>query len=276
MIRTRIITGLIIALVIIGSILLLPFHALTLLISFIVSLSTWEFIRLRFSSEIAVLIALILFFSFIYLSFGITFKFILISLGLLTWVILFFQILAFPHNKSFLQNKYIWLIATFLTHIPFWTSIFLIVSYESNFLEGLGLNISNRSAILLLISISAITDTLAYFGGKKYGKRKFLSNISPKKTLEGFFIALVGTTIIFTFFFALFAELGNLKPIILVFIVSLFSVLGDASASLFKRASGVKDSSNLIPGHGGILDRIDSHLAAAPAFVILVFLMDGS
>ena len=80
MIRTRIITGLIIALVIIGSILLLPFHALTLLISFIVSLSTWEFIRLRFSSEIAVLIALILFFSFIYLSFGITFKFILISL----------------------------------------------------------------------------------------------------------------------------------------------------------------------------------------------------
>ena len=79
MIRTRIITGLIIALVIIGSILLLPFHALTLLISFIVSLSTWEFIRLRFSSEIAVLIALILFFSFIYLSFGITFKFILIS-----------------------------------------------------------------------------------------------------------------------------------------------------------------------------------------------------
>ena len=119
-------------------------------------------------------------------------------------------------------------------------------------------------------------DTLAYFGGKKYGKTKFLSNISPKKTLEGFFIAIVGTTIIFTFFFALFAELGNLKPIILVFIVSLFSVLGDASASLFKRASGVKDSSNLIPGHGGILDRIDSHLAAAPAFVILVFLMDGS
>ena len=116
-------------------------------------------------------------------------------------------------------------------------------------------------------------DILAYFGGKKYGKRRFLSNISPNKTLEGFLIALVGTPLIVMPLLALMFDYNFTKFFILILIVSIFSVLGDASASLFKRIAGVKDSSRLLPGHGGILDRIDSHLAAAPIFIVLVYLM---
>ena len=116
-------------------------------------------------------------------------------------------------------------------------------------------------------------DVLAYFGGKKYGKRKFLSNISPNKTLEGFLIALIGTPLLVMPFLALIFDFNFIKFFMLILLVSIFSVLGDASASLFKRIAGVKDSSNLLPGHGGILDRIDSHLAAAPSFVVLVYLM---
>ncbi len=116
-------------------------------------------------------------------------------------------------------------------------------------------------------------DVLAYFGGKKYGKRKFLSNISPNKTLEGFLIALIGTPLLVMPFLALIFDFNFIKFFILILLVSIFSVLGDASASLFKRIAGVKDSSNLLPGHGGILDRIDSHLAAAPSFVVLVYLL---
>jgi len=274
--KTRILTGITLALLIVLSFLFLPLNVITLLLSFIVSLSAWEFYKLRFSSEIAISISLVLFFGLIYLSFGTGLKLSLSSIGLLAWLVIGFLILGFPHNKNILQNKYFWVLSGFFIHIPFWTSIFLILNFEGYFLENLGLKFSSRYTLVLLITLAALMDILAYFGGKKYGKRRFLSNISPNKTLEGFLIALVGTPLLVMPILALFFEYNFIKFFILIFLVSIFSVLGDATASLFKRVAGVKDSSNLLPGHGGILDRIDSHLAAAPCFVVLIFLMGTS
>ena len=271
--KTRIITGIIIALFIVLSFLFLPLKAITLLLSFVVSLSAWEFYKLRFSSEIAIAISLILFFGLIYLSFGTGLKLSLTSMGVLVWLVIGSLILGFPHNKNILQNKYFWVLSGFFIHIPFWTSIFLILNYEGYFLRNIGLELSSRFVLILLLTISALMDILAYFGGKKYGKRRFLSNISPNKTLEGFLIALVGTPLIVMPLLALMFDYNFTKFFILILIVSIFSVLGDASASLFKRIAGVKDSSRLLPGHGGILDRIDSHLAAAPIFIVLVYFM---
>ena len=274
--KTRFLTGITAALVIVLSLLFLPLNILTLLLSIIVSLSAWEFFKLRFSSEISLVISLVLFFSLIYLSFGTGFKLTIISAGLLMWLILGILIMGFPHNKNILQNKYFWLISGFFIHIPFWTSVFLIANFQGAFLEPLGLGLSPRSTLVFMISLSALMDTLAYFGGKSFGRRKFLSNISPNKTLEGFLIALLGTPILIMPILALFYEYDFIKLLIFVLLVSIFSVLGDATASLFKRIAGVKDSSNLLPGHGGVLDRIDSHLAAAPCFVILAYLMKGT
>ena len=274
--KTRFLTGITAALVIVLSLLFLPLNILTLLLSIIVSLSAWEFFKLRFSSEISLVISLVLFFSLIYLSFGTGFKLTIISAGLLMWLILGILIMGFPHNKNILQNKYFWLISGFFIHIPFWTSVFLIANFQGAFLEPLGLGLSPRSTLVFMISLSALMDTLAYFGGKSFGRRKFLSNISPNKTLEGFLIALLGTPILIMPILALLYEYDFIKLLIVVLLVSFFSVLGDATASLFKRIAGVKDSSNLLPGHGGVLDRIDSHLAAAPCFVILAYLMKGT
>jgi len=271
--KTRILTGITLALLIVLSFLFLPLNAITLLLSFIVSLSAWEFYKLRFSSEIAIVISVVLFFGLIYLSFGSGLKLSLSSIGLLAWLVIGILILGFPHNKNVLQNKYLWVFSGFFIHIPFWTSIFLILNFEGYFLENIGLELTSRYVLILLITISSLMDVLAYFGGKKYGKRKFLSNISPNKTLEGFLIALIGTPLLMLTFLALIFDFNFIKFFILILLVSIFSVLGDASASLFKRIAGVKDSSNLLPGHGGILDRIDSHLAAAPSFVVLVYLM---
>ncbi len=274
--KTRFLTGITMAFVIVLSFLFLPLKILTPLISIVISLSAWEFFKLRFSSEISVVISLILFFSLIYLSFGTGFKLTIISAGLLAWLIFGSLILGFPHNKNILQNKYFWLISGLFIHIPFWTSIFLIANFQGTFLEHLGLGLSPRSTLVFMISLSALMDTLAYFGGKSFGRRKFLSNISPNKTLEGFLIALLGTPILIMPILALFYEYDFIRLLIFVLLVSIFSALGDATASLFKRVAGVKDSSNLLPGHGGILDRIDSHLAAAPCFVILAYLMKST
>ena len=103
------------------------------------------------------------------------------------------------------------------------------------------------------------------------GERKFLQNVSPKKTLEGFIGGVIIATLFLSISITIFKEVSFISILLLVFITSVFSIIGDASASLFKRVSGAKDSSNIIPGHGGIFDRIDSHLAALPVFLFFNF-----
>lgn len=129
--------------------------------------------------------------------------------------------------------------------------------------------------ILLLLLIVWAADTGAYFSGKTFGKSKLAPRISPGKTRAGLYGGLIAAPIV-----ALLAvnlmPLNDIEPAKLV-LVSLITVLasvgGDLLISLHKRTSGIKDSGNLLPGHGGILDRLDSLLAAAPFFALglLVF-----
>lgn len=120
-----------------------------------------------------------------------------------------------------------------------------------------------------------VHDTFAYFIGKKWGLRKFAPQISPKKSVEGSLAGIGGTVIIFFSLAILFPELSPLSPLqaaALAFGIAVFSQLGDLLESALKRQLGVKDSGGIIPGHGGILDRFDSLLLAAP-FVYGYFLL---
>jgi len=112
-------------------------------------------------------------------------------------------------------------------------------------------------AIVWLIVVVAFTDTLAYFSGKYFGKTKF-SPTSPNKTLEGVAGGVLAGTI-----FGSIAGLyfnGFLFALVISFFVSVFSVFGDLFESYLKRKSNLKDSGNILPGHGGILDRLDGYL----------------
>jgi len=128
--------------------------------------------------------------------------------------------------------------------------------------------IGNKYVSSLIISIFVliwINDTFAYLVGKSIGKHKLLKHISPKKTIEGFLggaIFVIISGILMQKYF--FLEDAISKWIIMSIIIVVFSTLGDLIESKFKRSAGVKDSGNILPGHGGILDRLDSIIFVAP------------
>jgi phosphatidate cytidylyltransferase len=113
-------------------------------------------------------------------------------------------------------------------------------------------------------------DSLAYFAGKSLGKRPFITNVSPNKTMEGFLIAILAAPLFLIAVSENIFEFSTFLVFLVLLVVSMFSVIGDAFASMMKRVIGVKDFSNLIPGHGGLFDRLDSHIAAFPCFIFLL------
>lgn len=118
--------------------------------------------------------------------------------------------------------------------------------------------------LLILVMVSVwIMDTMAYFIGSKFGRNK-LNDISPKKTVEGFIAAIFSAVLFFYVVSKFLNFLSRKEFIILGLIISLAGQFSDLAESLIKRACGVKDSSNLLPGHGGFMDRFDSYIFVAP------------
>jgi len=273
--QTRIITGLIIAFSLLLAILYLPSNIIIFFASCIVGISLWEHLRLRFHILISSCISLF-FVLFLLLS---PQNFLplqtLIFIGLIYWMIMGIMVLIFPHNKGFIQQRMFWAPASLIMHLSFWAALVLVLSSTNSYpFTNLGIDTYPSFSLVILITIGALMDSIAYFSGKKFGRRKFLPNISPNKTLEGAFISILLTPIIVLSFLGLFFSPNWFPLIVIIFIACFFSIIGDATASLYKRIAGVKDSSNLIPGHGGILDRIDSHLATFPVFLTSLYLYE--
>ena len=132
-------------------------------------------------------------------------------------------------------------------------------------------NFNHKFTPLLLLGsfiLVWINDTFAFLVGKNFGKQKLFPSVSPKKTVEGFLGGLFFACIA-SYFIAEYTEILSFTIwLILAIIVSVFGTLGDLIESKFKRQAGVKDSGVIMPGHGGLLDRLDSIIFAAP-FIFL-------
>ena len=131
-----------------------------------------------------------------------------------------------------------------------------------------------RSLILIAVMISVATDAFAFFAGKVLGRKKIFPFISPNKTLEGTIGGVVSSVVINSLMITLIFQ-NSLKTLdvimltLMIFICAVAAVFGDLLISSIKRQANLKDTGSLIPGHGGLLDRIDSHILCIPVFFVL-------
>ena len=128
--------------------------------------------------------------------------------------------------------------------------------------------------LLAVMAVPWIADIGAYFSGRQFGKRKLAPSISPGKTWEG----VAGAAVCMLIYALILNQVGGIFSLLSVPVLLLLlalSIIGDLFESLMKRQAGIKDSSNLLPGHGGILDRIDSQLSVLPVALLLIIIATG-
>lgn len=190
-----------------------------------------------------------------------------LTIGAVWWCVAFLLVVRYPVSAVlWSSNKFIKSIFGLLTLLPFFWGLVVLrsVNMQDDFYYG--------SQLLMYVFLLVwAADSGAYFVGKKFGKHKLAPNVSPGKTIEGF-VGGVLSALVVTYFANQYFSIPSDKLsafFVISIITTLVSALGDLTESIFKREAGLKDSSNLLPGHGGILDRIDSLTAAIPVFALL-------
>ncbi len=182
-----------------------------------------------------------------------SFVFYMTIISCLVWVLISLWIFVF--DKPHLYNLWIFLLG-YLTLIPAFVSLLWIIG-----------NYSGAFILMIIVSVS-IADSSAYFIGKKYGKIKLLPNISPGKTREGLLAAIVITPLSLAIY-AILMDYPIIGFLLFGLILTPIAFIGDVFFSLIKRSKNQKDSSHLIPGHGGLIDLLDGSIAVLPFFMLL-------
>ncbi|MFV0575528.1 MAG: phosphatidate cytidylyltransferase [Vibrio sp.] len=280
--KQRIITALILAPLVVWGIFSLPMPMFIIALTAIGMLGFWEWTQFveptsRALSLIPAVIAVAL--SFLVLPFdtaslsSVSSSHIAIFvIGVIWWIAASGLALTYPKSTSLWQNSKVLRHAFgMLSLIPFLWSVFVIRadSYATDPYHG-------AKVVMFVCLLVWAADTGAYFSGKSFGKHKMAPSVSPNKTIEGLIGGLILSMLIGWFTAPLLnIHFSSLFTMLLItFATVVISVLGDLVESMLKRVSNIKDSSNLIPGHGGILDRIDSLMAAFPVFALLYYLVN--
>ena len=264
MLSKRIFTALILSPVVVFGVLYLSPSWFSLIVGAMTCLASWEYCRLinlsgfsnrSFYALIVLACAFLLAISPVILA-------PMLFLTTAWWLAALFFVVGFPKRSDLLKNsKTIGLVNGFFLFAPMAASLAM-------------LHLQERSLVLILLFFIWAADIGAYFSGRKFGRKKLCPEVSPNKTFEGVYGGILLSQAVAFFYVAVAITDPKLYDMfvfcLLAFVVSLVSVLGDLFESALKRMSGQKDSGNILPGHGGLLDRIDSLTASAPIFLMLV------
>ncbi|WP_082008446.1 phosphatidate cytidylyltransferase [Photobacterium gaetbulicola] len=277
MLKQRIITAVILAPLVIAGIFLLPFPAFIAALAAVTLLGFWEwtqFVETKSRIVAMVIPTVALLASLLVMPTDVAALSALASshqamllAGGLWWVVASALAISYPGSTKFWSSvpplKHLF---GLLTLLPFFWSVLMLraVNYLENPYHGAKL-------VLLVCFLVWAADTGAYFSGKRFGKHKMAPAVSPNKTIEGLVGgAMLAVAVTWGGAALMGIPFASLSSLLLIAVVSVVaSVLGDLVESMFKRAAGIKDSGSILPGHGGILDRIDSLTAALPVFALL-------
>jgi len=269
----RLITAIFLIAVLLAA-LFLPWGLFPVFVVLLLGISAWEWSTLANLQEQTAriayvgLIVVLFILALIFQDDIIGFAFRISTLMFWFWILLIPLLIRFPESKPLFQNTVVTATMGAIILLSTATGLLWLKSQENG-----------AWFVLCLFSIVTIADSGAYFAGRSWGRHKLAPEISPGKSLEGMYGGLVAN-----FMFSITLVFGlNMSPensFLIVFIVlltSLFSVEGDLLESAIKRSQGVKDSGTLLPGHGGVLDRIDGVCAATPCFIfcVLFFFADN-
>lgn len=255
---TRIRTGLVLAILAIVSVFYFSNFLFGLLCLLIISAAFWEWLDLvKIQMTTNKLMLLVLF----WISLIVLHHHLMITLQVVViwWVLALIMLFVPIGNLQFLRYKGVALLVGFILLAPTWVA-------------AVNLHMANRLVLFYLIMLVSFADTAAYFVGSRYGKHHLIPHISPKKSVEGLLGGIV-VGVIAGLLEVLFMPNLSLEKILfwsaLGVALILVSVVGDLFESLMKRIYEVKDSGSFLPGHGGLLDRVDSQTSAMPIFLLI-------
>lgn len=272
MLLQRVITALILAPLMLAGIYLLPDTGFRIFIGIIVALGAWESANLvgyrRMVSRVGVSVASLLVLVVVHFTIDVhSLAWPVVALmPLLWWLFASLVVVSYPKHIDWLASRPLKLISMIPILGGFWMGL-------------VWLKLQDQSLLLLtwLMLLVWGADVGAYFAGRTFGNRKLAPNVSPGKTWAGVYggmaTSMLVSVLVAVLFLSHISMSGWFWLIALSGAVVAISVMGDLYESLLKRDRGIKDSSALLPGHGGVLDRIDSLSAATPMFVLLWFVL---
>lgn len=266
MLRQRVITGVVLAALVFSAILWFPPVWFQAFIALIIGIGTWEWSALaglKPAPARAIFSALCLALMYALLHVEPALRNTLLAIGAAWWLVALVLVCRYPNGAALWHRVAVLLPLGLVVLLPGWLALVALRGLDSHVFY-----------IVLLIGAIVAADSGAYFAGRAFGRRKLAVHVSPNKTWEGFAGGqLAACVVLWATLLARGVELDAMQWLlatIATLILASASVVGDLFESMLKRQAGVKDSGTLLPGHGGVLDRIDSLSAALPVYSVLL------